>query len=47
MITAGFRFTPTHQDGRARAATLETPRGRIETPILMPVGTAGTVKLVA
>ena len=44
MITPGFRFTPTHHDGRARAATLETPRGRIETPIFMPVGTAGTVK---
>jgi len=39
-----MRFTVTHQDGRARAATLETARGRIETPLFMPVGTAGTVK---
>ncbi len=29
---------------RARAATLETGRGAIETPIFMPVGTQGAVK---
>ncbi|MBT6785217.1 MAG: tRNA-guanine transglycosylase, partial [Planctomycetes bacterium] len=27
-----------------RAATLTTPRGKIETPAFMPVGTQGTVK---
>jgi queuine tRNA-ribosyltransferase len=32
------------RDGRARAGRLETPRGTIETPAFMPVGTAGTVK---
>ena len=32
------------QDGAARAGVLETRRGAIETPVFMPVGTAGTVK---
>src|SRR5215510_4321136 len=32
------------QDGPARAALLKTRRGVIETPVFMPVGTAGTVK---
>ena len=31
-------------DGEARAATLNTRRGVIETPVFMPVGTLGTVK---
>ncbi|NVB83752.1 MAG: tRNA guanosine(34) transglycosylase Tgt [Kofleriaceae bacterium] len=30
--------------GHARAGILHTPRGDIETPVFMPVGTAGTVK---
>jgi queuine tRNA-ribosyltransferase len=37
-------FSVSHTDGRARAGRLETARGVIETPIFMPVGTAGTVK---
>ncbi len=32
------------QDGQARAGILSTRRGIIETPVFMPVGTAGTVK---
>src|SRR5216110_1785175 len=32
------------REGEARAATLTTRRGEIETPVFMPVGTAGTVK---
>ena len=32
------------QEGEARSATLTTRRGVIETPVFMPVGTAGTVK---
>jgi len=32
------------QDGQARAGILSTRRGLIETPVFMPVGTAGTVK---
>jgi queuine tRNA-ribosyltransferase len=41
--------TPLHwqvvaRDGEARAGLLQTRRGLIETPVFMPVGTAGTVK---
>ena len=32
------------KSGEARAGVLTTRRGRIETPVFMPVGTAGTVK---
>ncbi|HAF12640.1 MAG TPA: tRNA guanosine(34) transglycosylase Tgt [Blastocatellia bacterium] len=32
------------RDGEARAGILTTRRGLIETPVFMPVGTAGTVK---
>jgi queuine tRNA-ribosyltransferase len=38
------KFTIEAQDGEARAGVLTTRRGRIETPVFMPVGTAGTVK---
>ena len=31
-------------EGEARSAAVTTPRGVIETPVFMPVGTAGTVK---
>ncbi|MEZ5651735.1 MAG: tRNA guanosine(34) transglycosylase Tgt [Burkholderiaceae bacterium] len=34
-------------DGTARAGTIETAHGRIETPIFMPVGTYGAVKTMA
>ncbi|MDP7289987.1 MAG: tRNA guanosine(34) transglycosylase Tgt, partial [Phycisphaerae bacterium] len=33
-----------HTDGKARAGVLSTPHGQVDTPIFMPVGTAGTVK---
>jgi queuine tRNA-ribosyltransferase len=39
-----LRFRVVARSGKARAGILETPRGTIETPIFMPVGTAGTVK---
>lgn len=39
-----IRFQVTARDGEARAGQLETRRGLIETPVFMPVGTAGTVK---
>lgn len=41
-------FTEEYQDplSRARAGKLYTDHGLIETPIFMPVGTAGTVKTV-
>ena len=32
------------RDGEARAGNLYTPRGTVETPVFMPVGTKGTVK---
>jgi queuine tRNA-ribosyltransferase len=41
---AGFPFDIEATDGAARAGRLVTPRGPIDTPAFMPVGTAGTVK---
>ena len=41
-----FSFMIEARDGRARAGTLKTPHGTIETPVFMPVGTAGAVKAV-
>jgi queuine tRNA-ribosyltransferase len=42
------KFTLQHTDAnsKARAGLIETDHGTIETPIFMPVGTAGTVKAV-
>ena len=37
-------FEVTARDGDARAGVITTRRGEIETPVFMPVGTAGTVK---
>jgi queuine tRNA-ribosyltransferase len=42
-----IRFQVLAEDGAARRGRLETPRGVIETPVFMPVGTAGSVKTVA
>lgn len=39
-----LRFSITAQAGEARSGLLTTRRGVIETPVFMPVGTAGTVK---
>lgn len=39
-----FELLYTDSTTKARAGTLETDHGVIETPIFMPVGTAGTVK---
>src|SRR5690606_42041711 len=43
-----MKFTLQVQDklSQARAGVLETAHGKIETPIFMPVGTAGTVQAV-
>jgi queuine tRNA-ribosyltransferase len=38
------KFEIQAHDGEARAGVLTTRRGRVETPVFMPVGTAGTVK---
>jgi queuine tRNA-ribosyltransferase len=43
-VTAPFAFTLTAQDGAARAGTLSTPHGAVDTPQFMPVGTLGSVK---
>jgi queuine tRNA-ribosyltransferase len=42
------KFTLTHTDNasKARAGSFETDHGIVETPVFMPVGTAGTVKAV-
>ncbi len=42
----GFRFAVHHTDAhsQARHASLQTPRGTVELPAFMPVGTLGTVK---
>ena len=37
-------FTLLATDGAARAGVLHTAHGAVETPVFMPVGTAGTVK---
>jgi queuine tRNA-ribosyltransferase len=42
-----FSFKIAAQDGLARAGTLETPHGSIQTPVFMPVGTHGAVKGVS
>ena len=39
-----FEFDITHTDGPARAGRWTLPRGVVETPCFMPVGTQGTVK---
>ena len=43
-----MEFELQHQDekSKARAGIITTDHGKIETPIFMPVGTAGTVKAV-
>jgi queuine tRNA-ribosyltransferase len=44
METQPINFEVTARDGEARAGVLTTSRAVIETPVFMPVGTAGTVK---
>jgi queuine tRNA-ribosyltransferase len=41
-----FTFAVDARSGRARAGTLVTPHGAVETPAFMPVGTAAAVKAV-
>ncbi len=42
-----IRFQLLAEDGAARRGRLDTPRGTIETPVFMPVGTAGSVKTLS
>ena len=39
-----MRFEHINSDGQARRGRLLFPRGKVETPAFMPVGTYGTVK---
>lgn len=39
-----FQFSVSAKDGRARRGKVSMPRGNIQTPAFMPVGTVGTVK---
>src|SRR5215510_10523040 len=43
-MTTALRFEIQAEQGEARAGVLTTRRGEIETPVFMPVGTAGSVK---
>jgi queuine tRNA-ribosyltransferase len=44
MVVPPINFEILARDGDARAGVITTRRGMIETPVFMPVGTAGTVK---
>lgn len=41
-----FSFDIIATDGPARAGTLQTPHGTLQTPVFMPVGTAATIKWI-
>ena len=41
-----FKIAATDSKSKARAGTITTDHGEVQTPIFMPVGTAGTVKSV-
>ena len=41
-----MQFKLLHQDGLARRGQLQFPRGVVETPAFMPVGTYGAVKML-
>lgn len=41
---SAFSYDLQSEDGAARRGVIHTPRGDIQTPAFMPVGTAGTVK---
>ena len=44
MLSEEFSFELIAQDDKARLGKISTPRGIIDTPVFMPVGTQGTVK---
>ena len=46
MTTAEYavKYKLIKKDGKARRGEITTPHGTIQTPVFMPVGTAGTVK---
>jgi len=44
MLESDFSFELITQDEEARLGKINTPKGIIDTPAFMPVGTQGTVK---
>lgn len=44
---SNFNFCIDHRNHDARACTITTPHGEINTPIFMPVGTQGSVKALS
>lgn len=46
MENINFRINSVDKSSRARITTFETSHGIVETPVFMPVGTAGSVKAV-
>jgi queuine tRNA-ribosyltransferase len=44
MLCGMFGYQCIATDGKARLGRLQTPHGEVETPVFMPVGTAGSVK---
>jgi len=46
MITEKFSFKVVKENNDARLGVINTFRGKIDTPVFMPVGTQGTVKSV-
>jgi queuine tRNA-ribosyltransferase len=46
MSSLQFKLINTNSDSKARAGTISTDHGEIQTPIFMPVGTVGSVKAV-
>ena len=46
LSSSAFSFLVQAQQGQARAGLLQTPHGPIETPVFMPVGTQGAVKML-
>ncbi|MEJ7677680.1 MAG: tRNA-guanine transglycosylase [Segetibacter sp.] len=46
MPALQFQLQNTQDQSKARAGKITTDHGEIETPIFMPVGTAGSVKAV-
>ncbi|HKO35138.1 MAG TPA: tRNA guanosine(34) transglycosylase Tgt, partial [Pyrinomonadaceae bacterium] len=44
LQASSLAFEVQAREGEARAGVITTRRGQIETPVFMPVGTAGTVK---
>lgn len=46
-MTERFKITSCDKFSKARAGTLQTPHGPVQTPVFMPVATQGTVKALS